>query len=314
MNIKQAQTFTIEALDAMTLEQLKEVAGVLATSKAKASRLKLDQIQIIIEKRVKEAKKAKDAKAVAETKAVENSVKSVKKNVEKEAPKKADKPTEEEEAEQTSLILDSGDDEEEVHHELLAIINESTTVKELKEFAKEYSIKVPRVIKLDALKTLLKTELGIDYLEPTPAPKEAPKETPKVPPIVTEAFNKLLADAQKQIDELKAENAKLKADIFPAEIEMTKGKLVATDFKEVLDVQKALIEKPYQVYIQVHEGLDDIATTFLVVFMNENKLILVDKSREKDTTLDLFTKDMTKTTVMIDKRPCPFKFYVKESK
>ena len=46
MNIKQAQTLTIEALDAMTLEGLEEVVEVLATSKAKASRLKLDQIQI----------------------------------------------------------------------------------------------------------------------------------------------------------------------------------------------------------------------------------------------------------------------------
>lgn len=319
MSVAKAQSVTIEQLDAMTTEELQFVADVLAKSEAKKSRLKLDQINAVIAKRKKEAKKSGDAESVKELTVVENSVKN---KIKRQPRKKAD-----EVAEEPEVVADEPEElgeEEELHMQLLSIINESTTVKELKEFAKEHSVTVPKVIKIDALKKLLKEEIGIDYLEEAEeekAPEKAP-EKPKTNKGKAETDSPDLAVIakqmqlmQKQLEELKKENATLKNDMFPETVPTASktSHLVKFQFSEFGEIQSELVASPYKVYAQIHEGLDTNVTTFLVLFMNEEKLVLLDKSREVNTVLDLTVESMKDNHVTIDNRKCPIQFYKLET-
>ena len=318
MSVAKAQSITIEELDAMSVAELQFVVDVLAKSQAKKSRLKLDQINAVIAKRKKEAKKAKDADAQKELTVVENSAKKIIKSLPPKKPEAVEAP--EEKPEEGS--------EEEMHQQLLDLINEATTVKELKEFAKDHSVTVPKVIKIDALRKLLKEEIGIDYLEEGNEP-EAQKE-PVTPPVKKEekasksttqkpdlaVIANQMALMQQELDALKKENATLKNDIFPETVETAskKSHLVKFKFESFEEIQKKLIDAPYKVYAQIHEGLDSNVTTFLVLFMNEEKLVLLDKSRDVNSVLDLTVDTMKDNHVTIDNRKCPIQFYTLEIK
>lgn len=147
-----------------------------------------------------------------------------------------------------------------------------------------------------------------------PKPKKAPKPKKKEDEAEAGEDEELKA-IKKKMAELEKENAKLKAEVFPNRLER-KGKapLVAQTFKKVQDVQKVLVERPLELMIYAHEGIDDKPTAFIVLYMNEEILVLLDRSREANTTLTLDTKSVTEKSLKINNRECPYVYYLAEKK
>lgn len=146
-----------------------------------------------------------------------------------------------------------------------------------------------------------------------PKPKSPKKAAPKKEKTEKGAEGTSDKELLEKLAALEKENAKLKNKIFPDVIERKdKAPLVAQDLPNVKDVQKILIERPLELFMYCHEGLDDNSTVFTVLFMNEEILVLLDRSRQANTTLTLQVKNMRQRSVTIDKRECPFRFYLSE--
>lgn len=186
------------------------------------------------------------------------------------------------------------------------------TVKELNKELKDRKIKVEKDwTRENKIAMLVFKETGV-ALADLPKPKKAEAKTPKKPDTETQRMKELEA----QLKALKSENNKLKAKLFPETYTSPTGKeLVATKYEgktadKIRAIQQQLVATPYEMYALVHEGLDDVATTMQVVYMNESIIILVDKSREVNSTLTLLVPHMTRSAFKIDGRNCPYMFYV----
>lgn len=277
--IKQALAITPEAIALLPLDAMQALADALATSEDKRAKRKLDLVAGTLEGLRKQAKKAGDKISEAEFKAVENSVKKVgkKKPVVKAKP---EAPEVAEESEQAELPLDDAQPEAQP------------------EAPKKKPVAKPKT----------KAKKVAEEVEEAPEAEADKKPAkPAKPAKVTDE----VAELKKQLAKLEKEKALLQAEIFPKVIEREKGAdLESLALPTVQDVQKLLIERPLQTFLYVHEGLDDKPTAFTVLFMNEEILVLLDRSRQKNTTLTLLVKNMTVKTVKIDNRECPFTFYL----
>ena len=335
--IKQINLLTIEQFDAMALQELEAVATVLGTSTTKKSRLQLDQVKIIIEKRIKQAKKSGNAEELNDLKQVENSVKRTvrpkKKQAEEvqaeldldetpEEPKKAT-PKKPKATPKKPKVAEQEPKEAKSDEQLKAEIKadlESKTLADIKAIAKALG-------GLDFPKTITKSKLIEKILElPLPLDPSFKKEDADKKPTPTpkKAENKSEAQDVKalkaELEALRKENATLKMELFPKEFESKGGATYSQfDMKTIGDLQKSLLETPLQLYAQIHEGIDDVATTMLLTYVNDNIILLVDKSRQIDSTLTLYCKEANfkngdRMTVKIDGKDCPIRFYLRQPK
>lgn len=274
--VKQAMSLMPEALAKLSLEELQTVAEVLKGSSDKRAERKLDLVKGVLEARRKEAKKAGETDREKEIRAIENSIKKPK-------------------AEQDKLPLDGEEaDKPEEQPQNSAKSTNSRQKPKLTINRNSKNQKPEPETKPDAKP------------EPKPQPQSKPEQTDKM-----KELQKQMKEFQKQMKELAEENRALKGKLFPDEIEINDGVVVeAIKLPELADIQRVLQDRPYKLMMYVHEGIDDQLTAFTVLFANEAILVLLDRSREINSTMTLQVKDMTESSVRIDNRDCPFNFYL----
>lgn len=99
-------------------------------------------------------------------------------------------------------------------------------------------------------------------------------------------------------------------EVFPEEIAGAKTTYSIMDnFETVKDMQKFLIENPMRLYVFADEKLDDDLTQFLVLFADEDVIVLLDRNRERNTTLTVPQKNFTADTITFDKMKFQYSFY-----
>lgn len=161
--------------------------------------------------------------------------------------------------------------------------------------------------------------------EPKAEAQEQPQEQPKAEdkPKAPKSLKKpeeSKPDLSKMTQEELLEYAKQlqsKVEIFPEVINGDKVNFVKTDFESVKDIQQFLLKRPFDLFMFVDEKYDDNKKTcFLVLFVNSDITVILDRNRQKDQTLTLQTEQIDATHITFPKEKSKYKysFYTKEKK
>ena len=243
MTLVQALQFTVEDLQAKTLEELQELHSILSGSKQKKARLQADLIAGII------SAKRKDQKVTA---TVENSVKPKRRATVKKEKADAQAPVDEKTEEKA----------------------EAETPKKKKATPKKVPTK-----KADSVEKPL---------------EEMSKE-------------ELLAYV-KQLQEQKAR------EVFPQVIEGEKVRFTQVKLETIQDIQKVLLEKPYQLYLFADERLNEL-TQFVVLFANDEVIVLLDRNQQRNSTVTIKTEQLKADYIVFEKEGrFAYRFYIREAK
>jgi hypothetical protein len=188
-----------------------------------------------------------------------------------------------------------------------------------KETPIEDALKTPKVktvTKHDIVKEL--KELAGENEAPDQSKEEPKQEEPKQEP-------SFIRPQEEQPDLTKLSQEQLlkyiatleqKHEKFPQVVEATKTKYVRTEFPTVKDIQNELLKNPMNLYVFADERIDDRKTQFLVLFASPEVIVLLDRNREKNTTITIETKNVTATHLKFpkDKSTYEFAFYRREKK
>lgn len=277
-----AMSLTLEQLQVLPTEALNEAMNTLKASAQKKAGRKADLIAGILKGRSKEAEAGEpEASEQLELVPVENSVKAPKKpkasgmKMTSKTPKgkKAPKPEPEADGEMLADAKFHGDAE-----------------------AKPKKTKAP------------KAKAKAETPEPT---KAEPKKSKSLKRKKSDApdVDKM---SEKELREL-AKNLTAKVNMFPDEIRGENTSYVNIEnFETVKEMQKFIIENPLRLHVFADEKLDDNLTQFLVLFVNEDVIVLLDRNRDKNTTLTVPMKNFTADTITFDKMKFKYSFYVRQ--
>jgi hypothetical protein len=137
-------------------------------------------------------------------------------------------------------------------------------------------------------------------------PKSLKKDKGEKPDLSKMSQEELVAYVQ-QLEE--------KVETFPTVIEGQKTKYVRTEFDNVTDIQKQLMDNPYATFLFADEKIDDNLTSFLVLFASSEVIVLLDRNREKNTTLTIKTDQLDATHIKFNKAgKFEYSFYIREKK
>lgn len=273
LTVTQALALPLETLQAMDVQMLQDVHSVLASSPQKKATRKADLVTGII-KGLKKATSDVVETVQAELLPVENSVKTPSKKRPGKAKVKPE-PKEEE-----ILEVDGTEPKAE------------TTVPKKKAPGKKAPSK--------ALKEQIKE-----------ADEEVKEEEPKKP----KSLKKKKApkpDMKKMSQEELIEYAKTLQEAtedFPSIIPGEKASYTRLDMDTIEDIQKHLLEKPMHLYVYVDEKLDESLTQFLVVFVNAEVLVMIDRNRQVNTTVTVPQKDLDSEYMTFSKAKFKYSFY-----
>ena len=269
LNIAQAIALSIEELQAMTAGQLAELHSTVSSSKQKAATRRADLIAGIIRGK----KKAPDASEQLELVPVENSVK----------PKAARKPKAKAATPGAALV-------------------DALKESDAEEAKAEGTPKPSR-----------KPKAGAKKPEPTPEPV-AEEKAPE--PKKTLKRKKTAAPDVAKMSE--AELRKLAADLvektengdFEPVIKGDKISYKRLDgFDTVADIQKYIVANPLRLYMFVDEKIDESLTQFVVLYANENVIVLHDRNRDIDSTMTAKMSNMDAETIVFAKAKFKYSFY-----
>lgn len=274
LNIAQAIALSLEELQAMNAGQLAELHSTLSTSKQKAATRRADLIAGIIRGK----KKAPDASEQLELVPVENSVK----------PKPSRKPKAGAKTAGAALV-------------------DALKESDAEEAKAEGTPKPSRKPKAQA--GTKKDAPAVDPREPVAEEKAPePKKTLKRKSAAKPDIDKMsAAELKKLAAELveKTENG----DFAPV-IQGDKISYKRLDgFDTVLDIQKYIVANPLRLYMFVDEKIDDDLTQFVVLYANENVIVLHDRNRSIDSTMTAQMKNMDADTIKFDKVKFKYSFY-----
>ena len=250
MTLVDALKFTVDDLQAKTLEELQELHSILSASKQKRARLQADLVAGIISAKKKEAKVAE-----TETQAVENSKKR-KATVKKKA-----------QADEKQAKADAQADEKQADEKQAQALKKKVTKK--KATAKKAQAEEK------ALEEMSREEL-LQYV--------------------------------KQLQEQKAR------EVFPKTVEGKKVRFVQVKLETIHDIQKVLLEKPYQLYLFADERLNEL-TQFLVLFANDEVIVLLDRNHQRNSTVTIKTDQLKADHIVFAKEgKFACRFYIREAK
>jgi hypothetical protein len=281
LTVSKALTLSVEDFQKLTLSELAELHKLLADSKQKKALRKADLVAGVINSKKKEAKQEEQKELV--TVGAENSTKAPTKPIIK-------KPQPKQQPKQANPIE-----------------------KHLEQPKPKAQPKQPTKAELEALAN---ESLPKDADKPADEPK-AEKEPPKPktfkrpseerPDFSTMSQEQLLAYIA-QLEE--------KAETFPKVFNGEKTKYTRTDFESVTDLQKFLREKPYSLYCFVDEKQDEKLTQFLVLFASPEILVVLDRTRYKNSVTTIEMKNVTETVLKFPKEKLQFEyaFYIREKK
>lgn len=145
---------------------------------------------------------------------------------------------------------------------------------------------------------------------------EAKEEAPKVP----KSLKKKKApkpNPEKMTQEELIEYAKTLQEAtedFPSEIPGDKASYTRIDLDTIEDIQNHLVTNPMHLYVFMDEKLDETLTQFLVVFVNADVLVMIDRNRQVNTTVTIPQKDLDADFMKFDKAKFKYSFYERSSR
>ena len=145
-------------------------------------------------------------------------------------------------------------------------------------------------------------------------PKKAPKK--KVTAKKADAGEKPLEEMSKEelLAYVKAMQEKQAREIFPEVIEGEKVRFTQIKLETIQDIQKLLVEKPYQLYLFADERLNEL-TQFIVLFANDEIIVLLDRNQQRNTTVTLKTEQLKADHIVFEKEgKFAYRFYIREAK
>ena len=103
-------------------------------------------------------------------------------------------------------------------------------------------------------------------------------------------------------------------EIFPQVIEGEKVKFTQVKLETIKDIQKTLLEKPYQLYLFADERLNEL-TQFVVLFANDEVIVLLDRNCQKNSTVTIKTEQLRVEHIVFEKEgKFAYRFYIREAK
>lgn len=276
ISITKAISMSVEEFQKLQLSELAELHKLLADSKQKKALRKADLVAGVITAKKKERKSEEQAELVG----AENSVKTPK----KPTPKKADPITEELKKPTPKLVKPS----------------KPKQAEELKKLAGEDEEQPQEQSK------------GVTEDKPQEQEQEQQEPTFKRPTQEQPDFaNMTKEELMKYVATLEAKTEK-----FPKVIDGQKTKYTRTEFENVKAIQDVLLKNPMNLYIFADERIDEKKTQFLVLFASSECLVLLDRNRQKNTTITFEMKNVTATHLKFPKEKSQFEyaFYIREKK
>lgn len=181
----------------------------------------------------------------------------------------------------------------------------------------ENSVKAPSKKKPSKKKKEAEAETVAE--EPKKPAKKQPKkqeekveeEAPKKPKSLKRKAEKK-ADVTKMSQEELIEYAKtLQAEVeqFPEVISGEKSSYELIEFDTIKDMQVHLLANPMKLYVFADEKIDDELTQFLVLFVNQDIIVLLDRNRQKDTTITLKQEQVDAEHITMNKTKFKYAFY-----
>lgn len=143
--------------------------------------------------------------------------------------------------------------------------------------------------------------------EEKPKAKATPKKSNKPKSLEDMNQEELLVYIQK----MQEQQAK---EIFPEVIDGEKIRFVQSKLETIKDMQNALIENPMSVYLYMDEKLDDDLTQFTVLFANSDVIVMLDRTRQKNTTITLKPEQLKDGHFTDKNGKFPIRFYIREVK
>jgi hypothetical protein len=147
--------------------------------------------------------------------------------------------------------------------------------------------------------------------EEAPATEEAPKAPKSL---------KRIKKAKPNMDEMTAEQLKEyaksleeKTEDFPSEINGEKSAYTRIEFDTLKEIQDHLIKKPMTLFMLVDEKLDENLTHFLVLFANTEIIVLLDRNREKNSTITVKQDKLDAEHITMDKIKFKYSFYARKA-
>lgn len=185
----------------------------------------------------------------------------------------------------------------------------------------ENSVKAPS--KKKPSKKALKEQVKEAEAEAKEEPKKPSKKQPKKEeaeakeeaPKKAKSFKRKAgkkADVTKMSQEELVEYAKTlqaQAEQFPEVIKGEKSSYELIEFDTIQDMQKHLLTSPMKLYMFLDEKMDEELTQFLVLFVNQDIIVLLDRNRQKDTTLTLKQEQVSEEEITINKVKFKYAFY-----
>lgn len=142
--------------------------------------------------------------------------------------------------------------------------------------------------------------------EPKEAPKKSLKKKKAPKPNLKQMSQEELIEYAKTLQE--------QTEDFPSEIPGDKASYTRLDLDTIEDIQNHLVTKPMHLYIFMDEKLDETLTQFLVVFVNAEVLVMIDRNRQVNTTVTIPQKDLDADFMKFDKAKFKYSFYERSSR
>jgi hypothetical protein len=298
ITVSKALSLSVEDFQKLELAELAELHKLLADSKQKKALRKADLVAGVINSKKKEAKQQQQEEQQQEeptlfTVGAENSTKAPAKPFAESLKKSGMKLTgkmPKPKAQTKDPLTDS-----------------------LKQPKPKATPKAPTKQELEALGNESLQEQQKADAKPKAEKKEENKpQTFKRP---TESKPDLTAMTQEQLL-LYIQQLEEKSETFPQVFNGEKTKYTRIDFENVTELQTHLRTKPYSLYCFVDEKQDEKLTQFLVLFASPEILVVLDRTRYKNTVTTIEMKNVTESVLKFPKEKLQFEysFYIREKK
>jgi hypothetical protein len=196
----------------------------------------------------------------------------------------------------------------------------SKRTKAMKE-AQEEQPEENLVLVENSVKTPIKPKVTTTNKKPVAKTTSKPKATTKVedkpkakatskpkPKALEEMSQEELLSYIQQMQEQQAK------EIFPEVIDANTIQFKQVKVDTVQDMQKFIIEHPMSLYLYMDEKLDNDLTQFTVLFANPEIVVMLDRTRQKNTTITLKPEQLKDGHYTDKNGKFPIRFYLREVK
>ena len=117
---------------------------------------------------------------------------------------------------------------------------------------------------------------------------------------------------KKKLEELQAQ-VQEQGEIFPPKLELNSEAIIHRLPKLSPEtIQRYLVERPYRLMLVVDEKVDGELTIFRILYLNNRAFVLLDMTRDLDSTINASPADLMGKVLSLDGKKCPYSFYIEE--